>query len=433
MDLHKRIPSSAVQHREENEDVILAGWAAEVKNMGKIAFIKLRDREGEVQIVIPQDCPQFSKVNDITKESVIVIHGKVKQGKQKSGAKEVMLHEFEIMSAADPNLPIDVTGKIPTGLDKRLDFRLLDLRNPKHLAIFKVRNIINWAARQFMMKEGVIEMQTPKIISAGAEGGATLFPVLYYDKKAYLSQSQQLYKQMMLIAGFEKVFEIGPSFRAEKSHTMRHFTEFTQIDFEMSFINDEDDVLKFIEHMFVHVCKTVNESCAEQLKLLGVTIDVPALPFPRVTFEHAMTMLKEAGESPPEDDINIEMEKKLGVLIQKKFKTDAFFITKYPWNQRAFYIMNDNGTSRGFDFEYRGTELVSGGQREHRHANLCKNIEAKELKVKDFEFYTEPFKYGAPTHGGFGMGVDRLTMKLLNLENIREACLFPRDPERLVP
>ncbi|MEK6849136.1 MAG: OB-fold nucleic acid binding domain-containing protein, partial [Nanoarchaeota archaeon] len=175
MDLHKRIPSSAVQHREENEDVILAGWAAEVKNMGKIAFIKLRDREGEVQIVIPQDCPQFSKVNDITKESVIVIHGKVKQGKQKSGAKEVMLHEFEIMSAADPNLPIDVTGKIPTGLDKRLDFRLLDLRNPKHFAIFKVRNIINWAARQFMMKEGVIEMQTPKIIAAGAEGGATLF------------------------------------------------------------------------------------------------------------------------------------------------------------------------------------------------------------------------------------------------------------------
>lgn len=434
IDLHKRISTSQVQQRGEGDDVVLAGWAADIRNLGKIAFIKLRDREGTVQLTALPDFKQFSQLKDIAKESVISVHGKVQAGKQKSGAKEVVLHDLEVLSASDPNLPIDISGTIPTSLDKRLDNRFLDLRNPRNLAIFKVRSTVNWAVRQFMAKEGVIEMQTPKIISQGAEGGATLFPVVYYDKKAYLSQSQQLYKQMMLIAGFEKVFEIGPSFRAEKSHTMRHFTEFTQIDFEMSFINDEDDVLKFLERLFVHVCQTVNELCQEQLRMLGVTIDVPMLPFPRITVSKAIELLNEEGAKlPPDFDLGIEEEKKLGEIVRKKFKTDAYFITKYPATQRAFYIMNDNGVSRGFDFEYRGTELVSGGQREHRYPVLCKQIEGKGLVLKTFEFYTTPFKYGAPPHGGFGLGVDRLTMKLLNLENIREACLFPRDPERVVP
>lgn len=434
LDLTKRVHSKDVQRRNDDEDVILAGWAADIRNLGKIAFIQLRDREGTVQVTVPGESPQFKQVSELTKESVIAVHGKVKTGKLKSGAKEVVLHDIEVLSMSDPNLPIDITGKIPTSLDKRLDNRFLDLRNPRQLAIFKVRNIINWSIRQFLMKESFIEMQTPKIISAGAEGGATLFPVLYYDKKAYLSQSQQLYKQMMLIAGFEKIFEIGPSFRAEKSHTMRHFTEFTQLDFEMAFINNEDDVLQVLERLFVHVCKTVNELCVEQLRLLGVTIDVPPLPFPRVTYATCIEMLNENGSKlKMGDDIGIEEEKLLAPLIKKKFKTDAFFITKYPYEQRAFYIMNDKGVSRGFDFEYRGTELVSGGQREHRYPVLCKQIEGKGLDLKNFTFYTDPFKFGAPPHGGFGLGIDRLTMKLLNIENMREATLFPRDPERLVP
>jgi len=434
LDLTKRIHSKEVQLRNDDEDVILAGWASDIRNIGKIAFITLRDREGTVQITVLADNAHFKTVAELTKESVIAVHGKVKIGKLKSGAKEVVLHDLEVLSRSDPNLPIDITGKIPTGLDKRLDNRFLDLRNPRNLAIFKIRSIINWSIRQFLMKDGFIEMQTPKIISAGAEGGATLFPVIYYNKKAFLSQSQQLYKQMMLIAGFEKIFEIGPSFRAEKSHTMRHFTEFTQLDFEMSFINDEDDVLKVLERLFVQVCKDVNELCQEQLRILGVTIDVPPLPFPRITHAECVELLNaEGAKLTPDADLGIEEEKALGVIVKKKYKTDAYFITKYPFSQRAFYIMNDKGVSRGFDFEFKGTELVSGGQREHRHAILCKQIEEKGMTLANFTFYTDPFKYGAPPHGGFGMGIDRITMKLLNLENMREAALFPRDPERLVP
>ncbi len=434
IDLHQRIHSKEVQLRKEGDDVILAGWASDIRNLGKIAFIKLRDREGEVQVTVLSDCPQFKEVAELSKESVIVCHGKVKQGKQTSGAKEVTLHDFEVISRADPNLPIDISGKIPTGLDKRLDNRFLDLRNPRNLAIFKVRSMVNWSIRNFLAKEGFIEMQTPKIISAGAEGGATLFPVQYYDKTVYLSQSQQLYKQMMLIAGFEKIFEIGPSFRAEKSHTMRHLTEFTHFDFEMSFIKDEDDVLKVLERLFVQVCKDINELCAESLKLIGVTIEVPALPFPRITVAKGIELLNEHGANLPSDfDLGIEEEKKLGELVKKKFGADAYFLTKYPASQRAFYIMRDGQLSRGFDFEYCGTELVSGGQREHRYDQLCAQISDKGMKLKDFDFYTTPFKFGAPTHGGFGMGMDRLVMKLLKLENVRDAVLFPRDPERVVP
>jgi len=434
IDLNKRISAEEVQSRNEGEEIVLAGWASEVKNLGKIAFIKLRDRSGYVQLTALKDFPQFSDVANLTKESVIAIVGKVKQGKQKSGAKEVTLQTLEVLSPSDPQLPIDITGKIQTSLDKRLDNRFLDLRMPRNLAIFKIRSTINWSIRRFLMKENFIEMQTPKIVSAGAEGGATLFPVVYFDKKAFLSQSQQLYKQMMLIAGFDKIFEIGPSFRAEKSHTMRHFTEFTQLDFEMAFINDEDDVLKVIERLFVQVCKDVNEACAEQLRLLGVTIDIPKIPFPRITYAQCLELLKAEGHEVKEgEDTGTEEEKLLGEIVKRKFKSDAFFIKKFPYKLRPFYIMTDGDVSRAIDFIYRGTELVSGGQREHRYDVLCKQISGNGLDLKNFTFYTDPFKYGAPPHGGFGMGIDRLTMKLLGIENVREATLFPRDPDRIVP
>jgi nondiscriminating aspartyl-tRNA synthetase len=434
LDMHQRITTKEVQHRTDGEDVILAGWAAEIRNLGKIAFITLRDREGVVQLTALKDFKQFALLSELAKESVIAIHGKVQSSKQKAGGKEVILHDIEVISKSDPNLPIDITGTIPTGLDKRLDNRFLDLRNPRNLAIFKVRSMVNWSLRNFLAKEKFIEMQTPKIISAGAEGGATLFPVTYYDKTVYLAQSQQLYKQMMMIAGFEKIFEIGPSFRAEKSHTMRHLTEFTHFDFEMSFVKDEDDVLKVIERMFVQVCKDVNELCADQLKLLNTSVEVPNIPFPRITHAQAIDLLNaEGGKLKHGDDIGTEDEKKLGEIVKKKFNTEVYFLTKFPYALRTFYTMTHGDVSCGFDFEYRGEELASGAQREHRHEVLCKQIVEKGLKAKDFTFYTDPFKFGAPPHGGFGMGVDRLTKKLLNLENIRDAVLFPRDPERVVP
>jgi aspartyl-tRNA synthetase len=434
MVLAGRISAADVQVKNAGEEVLVAGFAAEAKTMGKIAFVYVRDRSGTVQVVAFPDNPQFNDVGSITKESVVAVRGVVQESRLKAGGKELVLKQFEIINPSQPNLPIDFSGMIPTGLDKRLDFRILDLRNPKVLSIFRVRSQINAAIREFLSKEGFVEMQTPKIIAAGAEGGATLFPVAYYDKKAFLSQSQQLYKQMMLAAGFEKVFEIGPTFRAEKSHTTRHLTEFTHFDFEMAFIDDEDDVLKVLERLFVHVLKSVRKNCREQLSILGIRLAVPKLPFPRVTHKEAVELLNVAGSNLKQgDDIGSEDEKKLGDIVSKKYKSSAYFLTKFPYSQKPFYIMTDGCASRGFDFEYRGLELASGGQREHRCEVLKQQIAGKGLNPDEFEFYLDAFKYGMPPHGGFGMGVDRFTQAVLQLENIREAVLFPRDSERIEP
>ncbi len=434
LSLNKRISAAEVQQKNEGEEVLVAGYAADAKELGKIAFIVIRDRSGTVQIVATPDNSQFKDIGAIPRESIIAIKGVVKQSKLKSGGKELQLQQFEVVNPSQSVLPIDFSGKIPTVLDKRLDYRILDLRNPKVLAIFKVRSRANMALREFLLNEGFMEMQTPKIIAAGAEGGATLFPVVYYDKKAFLSQSQQLYKQMMLSAGFEKVFEIGPTFRAEKSHTTKHLTEFTHFDFEMAFIDDEDDVLKVLEQLFVHVLKDVQKNCKDELALLGITLDIPQLPFPRVTYKEALELLNAAGAKLTfGDDIGSEDEKNLGEIVKKKHKNSAYFLTKYPYSLKPFYVMTDGEISRGFDFEYRGMELASGGQREHRVEALQKQIKGKGLKAGDFEFYLDAFKYGMPPHGGFGMGVDRLVQMMLQLGNIREAVLFPRDPERLEP
>ncbi len=434
LSLAKRIPAAEVQGTKEGDEVLVAGFAADAKSLGKIAFITVRDRSGTVQAVATPEHAQFKDIGAITKETIIALTGKVKQSKLKSGAKELELVKFEVITPSQPNLPIDFSGKIPTVLDKRLDYRILDLRNPKILAIFKMRSRINMAIREFLITEGFIEMQTPKIISAGAEGGATLFPVVYYEKKAFLSQSQQLYKQMMLAAGFEKVFEIGPTFRAEKSHTTRHMTEFTHFDFEMAYIDDEDDVLKVMERMFVHVMKDVQKNCKDEVKTLGIKLDIPPLPFPRVPYAECIEMLRANGSKIKSgEDIGSEDEKKLGELVQKKHKNPAYFLTKWPTKVRAFYIMNDGEFCKGFDFMYRGLELSSGGQREHRVEILKKQMQERGMNPDNFEFYLDAFKYGIPPHGGFGIGVDRMVQMICQLDNIREAVLFPRDPERIQP
>lgn len=430
----ERKSSADMQTLSEGTEVVLSGWAQDIKNLSKIAFVNLRDKEGIAQLVINPENKHFEELVKTPKESIILVKGKVVKSKLKSGGNEVLITELEIINKSEPQLPIDITGKIPTMLDKRLDNRFLDLRIRKNLAIFKIRTTANMGVREFLMKNKFIEMQTPKIISAGAEGGATLFPVQYYDKKVFLSQSGQLYKQMLMSAGFERVFEIGPSFRAEKSHTMRHLTEFTQIDFEMSFIDSEEDVMKILEEMVVYVMQKIEKENSKELEILGFKLDIPIIPVPRVAYKEAIEMLNEAGSKLQfGDDIGTEDEKKLGELVLKKYKSTAHFITKYPYSQKPFYIMTDGEISRGFDFELNGEELSSGGQREHRCEVLVKQISGKGLNAKDFEFYTNPFKYGMPPHGGFGVGIDRLVKYILKLDNIRDAVLFPRDPERVTP
>jgi aspartyl-tRNA synthetase len=435
IDIGKKISSTKAQKEKEGSNVVLAGWAADVKSLGKIAFIKLRDREGIIQIVTSNQ-NLIKKIEALHKESVILVQGKIKKSKLKAGGNEIELEDFEILSASEPKLPIELSGKIETDLSKRLDWRFLDLRNPKHLAIFKIRAKICQAIREFLIKEGFIEMQTPKIVGTGAEGGATLFVLDYFGKPAYLAQSQQIYKQMMNIAGFEKIFEIGPSFRAEKSHTTRHMTEFTQLDLEFSFIKNEEDIFKLGENLLVYVLEFVKKNCKPELELLNVKIEIPKTPFPRITYKDAIELLKENkvkinfGE-----DIGTAEEKIVGDIIKKKYKSFVYFLTQFPWELEVckFYWMRNGNVGRGGDLEFNGQELFTGGQREHRYNILVKQLKEKNLNPKDFEYYLTPFKYGAPPHGGFGLGIDRLTEYILGLENVREATLFPRDPERIIP
>ncbi len=434
----RRILNGDIPKKNKTE-VKISGWVREIRKFGKLNFLIIRDVSGEAQVIIKKGEVKkeiLEKIENINRESVLEICGEVKTNKEAPGGIEIIPKKLKVLSEAETPLPIDFSGKIETNLDKRLDNRFIDLRNPKIAAIFKIRDKICTAIREYLEKNNFIEMQTPKIVGAGAEGGSSLFNLDYFGKKAYLSQSQQLYKQTMLIAGFDRVYEIGPSFRAEKSHTRRHISEFTQLDVELAFIEDEGDILEVQENLVSHVIKEINKNCKKELEKLDIKIETPKTPFPRVSYEEALEFLKEAGEDVKEgEDIGIKEEKKLGKIIKEKYSSDFYFITKFPWNLEVckFYWMRDGKCGRGADLEYKGQELTSGSQREHRYKELIKQIKEKNLNVKDFEYYTYPFRFGAPPHGGFGLGIDRFVMYILDLKNIREAVLFPRDTERLTP
>jgi len=334
------------------------------------------------------------------------------------------------LSKAVTPLPIEFLGKkIETDMSKRLDYRYIDLRNPQILAIFKIRSIILSAIHSFMRENKFIEMQTSKLSSAGAEGGAELFELPYFGKKVALNQSQQLYKQLIMLSGFERAYEIGTSYRAEKSHTHRHLTEFWQLDVEMSFIDGIEDVMRLQERLLVYILKRVKREGRAELDLLGKDITVPKLPFPRINYLDACKLLKVK----PSTDIGTELERKLAKIVKSKFKTDSFFLTNFPSDFTKFYAMHDENIGRYVDLIYNSNEISSGGQREHNYDILIQQLKDKGLRPKDFEFYTTPFKFGAPPHGGFGMGIDRLVAFILGLPNIREAVLFPRDVDRIGP
>ncbi len=421
---------------QSGKNVVLAGWVEKIKFLGKLSFITLRDREGKIQLTfLKKKFPDFEKIKNLTVESVVLVEGEVKKSKLKSGANEVVVSKMDILNKAKTPLPISIHDKnIETEFSKRLDNRFLDLRNSRNLAIFKIRQEIFSALREFFRKEDFIEVHTPKISESGAEGGATLFAFDYFNKKAYLSQSQQLYKQIMMAAGFEKVFEIGPSFRAEKSHTIRHVAEFSHLDVEMSFIDSYEDVFSVGERMLVYVLRKVKRECKNELRELGVKIDVPKLPFPRIKHSEAVDLLKKSGVKVKKgEELDLEKEKILGNIVKSKYKTDAYFISELPRKEGKFYWMMDKKVGFGGDLEYKGQEMFTGSQREHRYDVLVKQIKEKGMNPKDFKDYLMPFKYGMPPHGGFGLGVDRLTMMICGLGNIREGILFPRDTERLTP
>jgi len=430
IDLKKRISTAEAQQKKEGSFAVVSGWAEDIKVLGKIAFIKLRDREGYLQLVTTN--PDLIKeIEKLTKESVIAAKGKIKKSKLKAGGNELQISSIELLSRAEAKLPIDVTGKVPADLSKRLDWRFLDLRNPKHLLIFKICSDFEKFTRDFFIKNGLIEIHSPKFMGVPSESGAELFSVPYFEKTAYLAQSPQFYKQMAMAAGFEKVFEIGPVFRANPSHTTRHDTEYTSLDVEMSWITWKD-LMAFEESWIKYVLEQLKNKRGKEIeKVFGVKIIIPKIPFPRITMKNALKLIKKPG-----NDLGTEGEKLLAKEILKKRGHEFVFVTEYPWEVRPFYHMKLEGKpnlTKSYDLIYKGVEITTGAQREHRYNILVKQAKEKGLHLKPIQFYLNFFKYGCPPHAGFGLSPTRVITQMLDLGNVREATFAPRDPERLTP
>ncbi|HPP44712.1 MAG TPA: aspartate--tRNA(Asn) ligase, partial [Methanomassiliicoccaceae archaeon] len=347
----------------------------------------------------------------------------------------VLPTRMEVISAAAAPLPMGVIDKVNVEPDTRFNHRFMDLRKPELRAVFEIKSTVLNLIDRYLVDNGFVEVFTPKLVASGAEGGATLFELRYFDKCAYLAQSPQLYKQMLMSTGMDRVFEIGPAFRAEPSDTVRHVSEFISFDGEMAFIESQRDVQKMIEGCTQSVIKGVIEQCDHQLKVLGADVKLPKAPYPIIPYEEAVEMVKAEGmKIALGDDIGTEGEKLLGEIMSRQ-GNDMYWIEEYPEEAKPFYIMEKDGTpySYSFDLDYKGQEISSGGQREHRYDRLVARMEKKGLDPDSFTFYLEAFKFGMPPHGGWGLGVERFIQKMLDLPNIREAILFPRDRIRLIP
>jgi nondiscriminating aspartyl-tRNA synthetase len=429
-----RIPIQSVTPASGEAEI--CGWVHEVRDLGGLAFFLIRDRTGIIQITIPKKRSSeavLAAAKQVSRESVVRVAGTVKAIEKAPGGRELIPDLFEIISLADSPLPLDVVEKVPADLDTRLDARFLDARRPRVAAVFQIRSAATHAVYQYLHKEGFINITTPKIVAAATEGGTELFPIAYFDKEAFLNQSPQLYKQMMMAAGFEKVFEIGPIFRAEEHNTTKHLNEATSIDIEVSYA-DHLEVMRILEDLIVKTYEYVGATCSNQLANLEIAdFVIPDAPFPRLLYCDAIEIAKKKIEDPIKygDDISPAAERAIGTEMG-----GHYFIVDWPSEIRPYYAMpyeNDPTICKAFDLMHPRMELSSGAQRVHQHNLLVQQIKKKGLNPESFEFYLRPFRYGMPPHAGWGLGTDRLIMTMLGLSNVREAVLFPRDMHRLVP
>ena len=421
------------------ENVTVRGWVHTIRDQKRMQFVIVRDETGLVQVVVPKDDPPGGlneRISTLTVESAVTITGNVVEDERvKLGGLEMKLESLEVDSPAEPEVPIAPDS----ALDKRIDWRYLDLRRPDRRLIFEVQTTAEAAMREFWRKEGFIEIHTPKLMSSASESGAELFKVEYFDGDAYLSQSPQFYKQMAMAAGFGKVFEVGPVFRANPSFTSRHDTEFTSVDVEISWIDSYEDVMSFEERWLAHVLAAVKLQHGEEIEeTFETALIVPTVPFPRVTLEDAKAMLRDAGHEAPGvgHDLDPPSERALSALIEEQNGHEFTFVTDYPTTVRPFYHMRhaeDQTLTRSFDLLWRGIELTTGAQREHRYEQLLAQAEDKKVDVGPIQYYLNFFRFGAPPHGGFGFGLTRLLMQMLGQENVREVTFLYRGPHRLAP
>jgi aspartyl-tRNA synthetase len=422
-----------VKPEMDGKEVTLFGWVQEIRDLGAIRFVILQDREGTVQITVLRKKASnevLSKSDALQKRYSIGVKGVVKKTTMTPRGIEVIPNEIRIFSAADLSLPIDITGKTPANLEARLEARALDLCSEGNVSVFKIQHTAVEAIRNYLFERGFLEVHTPRMIASATEGGAELFSVDYFERKAFLAQSPQLYKEQ-LVMSLEQVFEIGPFFRAEESHTRHHLSEFVSIDIEQAFAN-ADDVMQLLEQLMQYVCKVVNERCQKELAALKYSVKVPEIPFKRLKYDEVLSDLKREGvEVPWGEDIPTPALRTLG-----KVHPYFYYITDWPTSSRAFYIQprNDNpDLCEGFDLMWRWVELVSGGTRIASKELLMKRLKEKELNPESFKYHLQAFDYGMPPHAGWAIGLERLTMMLTGKKNIREVALYPRDKFRLTP
>ena len=425
--------STNITPEMNDKEVTLFGWIQEIRDLGAIRFIILQDREGTTQItILKKKAPPeiIAKTDTLQKRYPIAVKGTVKKTTMTPRGIEVIPNQIKILNTAAEQLPLDITGKTPANIEARLDARALDLSQEQNTATFKIQHCALEAIREYLFQKGFLEVHTPRIIASATEGGAELFTVKYFNKKAYLAQSPQLYKEQLTMS-LEKIFETGPFFRAEESNTRRHLSEFTSIDIEQAFANAED-VMQLLEQVIQHTCKTVKEKCAKELTTLKHKLTVPETPFKRLTYNEVLNDLKKEGTVIPwGEDITTEAFRTLG-----KLHPNFYFITNWPTQTKTFYIKpreDKPELCESFDLMWQWIELVSGGTRIAEKNLLIKRLEEKGLKPENFKHHLQAFDYGMPPHAGWAIGLERLTMMLTGKKNIREVTLYPRDKLRLTP
>lgn len=423
---------------QDKKEVRICGFVQAIREQGSIAFLVLRDVSDSVQVVISNK-DLITKVKAISLESVVEIDGLVKLEPKAFSGVEVEASSITILSEAAPELPMPVVEKSGAEIDinVRMDWRFLDLRNPKNLLIYKVWTEFERGLIEYCGNNDYIEIHSPKLLAAATEGGAEVFEVKYFDRKAYLAQSPQFYKQMAMAAGFEKVFEIGPVFRAEPSFTTRHATEYSGFDLEKSFIESHEDIMQEEERMLEFAIARVKEKYGDDIKKhFGREVVVPTVPFPRMTLDEAKKVLAEKNIESKEGDLSPEEERGICEYVLEKFGHEFVFITDYPASNRAFYHMRFEdrpSIAKGFDLLWNGVEITTGAQREHRYDILIKQAAEKGISQESLQLYFDFFRYGCPPHGGLGAGPERMIMKLLNLESIRDVSFLYRGVKRLTP
>jgi nondiscriminating aspartyl-tRNA synthetase len=433
-------PAPEALAKRLGEKVTVSGWVHDVRLLGGINFILIRNSEGILQVTAPKKAVSkevMDKVAALHPEDVVRCTGLVKEAKVARNGFEIIPETIEVMSAAAIPLPLDPRGVTDANIDTRLNWRTLDLRRPEVQAIFRIQDALVEGMESYLRSKGFLRVFTPSILGGVSEGGAEVFKTDYYGKPAFLRQDPQLHRQLAIAGGLGRVYDLGPSWRAELSHTPRHMSEHRTIAPELSFIRDERDTMRVEEGMLVSGIRNANEKCQRELDARQIDLEEPKTPFPELSFPDVYAILKKEGhELPREKDLDRESEKLLTEHVKREHDSDYFFVNRFPSSVKPFYVMHvdeEPEFARSVDMVYKGLELSSGGQRENRHDRIVEQIAQKGLDPQGLMWFTEPFRYGVPPHGGFSLGIERLTASLLGIENVKEAALFPRDPERLQP